>query len=148
MGLVIARHPHVCQRTAAPVLYIYGMFRFILALLVAAGVVSAGSLSWYKFTKSPRPQPLTLVHDMLLTTWAGRQAAEALGVENESSIEQLNIPQVAGAMVASVAATVEQRVQEAVVSSVVTHIARQYDGLVPEQKKQLESIICKSAPTP
>lgn len=124
------------------------MLRFLFVFLIAVIAVSAASLGWYKITKSPRPQPLTLVHDFLLTTPMGQQAAAVLGVGNESTTQQLNIPQVAGAMAASVAASVKERVQEAVVAGVVTQIAKQYDGLAPDQKKQLESMICKAAPAP
>lgn len=117
--------------------------QFFAVLLASAITLAGGSLLWYKVTKSPRPEILTKVHDVLLTSPVGKQAAGILGVEDESKVEPVNISSVAGSIASSVATSVEKQVQNVVVGQVVTQIAKQYDGLSLEQKKQLEELICK-----
>lgn len=117
--------------------------QFFAILLASSITVASGSLLWYKVTKSPRPQALTVVHDALLTTPWGKQAAHALGVTDESVIEPINVSSLAATIVSSVATNAEKQVQNVVAHQVVTQISKQYDGLNAEQKKQLEELICK-----
>ena len=117
--------------------------QFFAVLLASTIALASGSLLWYKVTKSPRPEVLTKVRDVLLTTPVGKQAAGMLGVEDESKVEPINVSSVAGSIVSSVATSVEKQVQNVVVGQVVTQIAKQYDGFNSEQKKQLEELICK-----
>lgn len=119
------------------------MFKFIIVGLGSGIIVSAISLLWPRLTAQPRPAPLEKVHEIILGTQVGQEAAETLGVASPSAITPINPGQIARSVVETVVTTVEKRTQEVVVKNAVKQLNNQFDQLPQEQKQQIQSIICK-----
>ncbi len=114
-------------------------FQFILVALSSAAVVVTASLGWPRITASPRPEPLTKVHDFVVETPVGRKLANTLGVTDEANIEPVNISSVAG----SVSFEIQKRAQSAVLSTVVQQLLKQYGQLSQEQQQDIQTLICQ-----
>lgn len=110
---------------------------------VSGIAVSVISLAWPKLTKEVRPAPLQQVHDTVLGTKVGQQAATALGVTDEASVTPINPGQVLGSVVTTIVTTVEKRTQEVIVENAVKQLTNQFDQLPQDQKQQIQTVICK-----
>ena len=108
--------------------------QFIFVVIGTSVVVSIASLLWPKFTSQPRPAPLEQVSTIVTRTPFDAKAA--------AFIDPINVSSVAG----SLAHEVQQKTQQAVVSTVVTQLAKEYGQLPQDQKKQFEEIVCKPTP--
>lgn len=118
-------------------------FQFLLVALSSAAVVVTASLGWPRITTSPRPEPLTKVHDMVVETPFGRELANTLGVSDQARIEQINISSVAAGVAGSVGAEIQKKTQSAVLSTVVQQLLKQYGQLSSEQQQDIQTLICK-----
>ncbi len=120
--------------------------RFILVAAVSAAIVSMTSLAWPKFTSKPRPQAIQAVRDFVIRTPAGQQLSSVLGVTDESNVQPVSISVVAGNLAGTAVSALTQKAQNVVITQATNEIAKQYDALSPDQKRVLETIICKSTP--
>lgn len=117
--------------------------KFLLTLAVSGVTVGAGSLLWPKLTSKPRPQTLNQVRDIVLQIPVGKQAAETLGVVDESAVRPINVSSVAAGLVNTIVSSVEQRAQTIVASQITTQIIKQYEQLPLEQKREIKETVCK-----
>lgn len=122
---------------------VYVMIKFIAIGLVSAGAMSVVSLVWPKLTLKPRPVPLQQIHDVVLGTKIGEQAAQTLGVADEAKVTPINPSAVVASVASSLVATAEKRVQQVVVENAVKQLTNQFDQLPQDQKQQIQTIICK-----
>lgn len=117
--------------------------RFIVGLIVAV-VLSAGvSLLWPKFTNRPRPDMLETVHDQVLGTEIGEQAAEALGVSDDQAVKPIDPKQVLSSASSTVVQTVTNVTQTFVTEKVTEQIVNQWQNLPEEKKVEVKQIICQ-----
>ncbi len=119
------------------------MIKFILVAAVSGVMVGLVSLLWPRFTAKSRPAPLEKVHDVVLGTQIGQQAAETLGVSSPSAVTPINPQQIVQSVVQSVVTTIERRTQEVVITNAVKQLSGQFDQLPQDQKQQIQQIICK-----
>jgi len=119
------------------------MKKFLIVGVFAGVAVGLVSLLWPKLTHQARPTPLQQVHDGILGTQVGQQAAQALGVTDESHVAQVNPGQIIHSVVDTVITTVEHRTQQVVVENAVKQLSGQFATLPQEQKQQIQAIICK-----
>lgn len=121
--------------------------QLVLAVVVFGVTVSGGSLVWPKVTRAPRPQLLQQVHDSVIKTPAGAQAAQVLGVTDDTNVQPINLGTVANTAWNGIKKGVEKRAQTILVSQVTTQLTGQYEKLPKDQQKQLQDIICHSSPS-
>jgi hypothetical protein len=119
--------------------------RFILASVVASVVLAGGSLIWPRITVNPRPKLLEDVKNIVIKTPSGQRAAYVLGVSDEARAVPINIGSVVSYGVESVKGALQQRMQTIIVGNAVNQLNQQFDKLQPEQKKQIQDIICNPA---
>ncbi len=120
-----------------------GLIKFLLVFFIAAGVVSVAAIGWGRVTTRPKPQALEAVSAFVIKTPAGAALAQVLGAEAEEPQPPINVSSVAASLVGNVAGAIAQRAQHAVASQAIMQVANQYDQLPEDQKKLLESFICK-----
>lgn len=120
-----------------------GLFNFIAALVLAGTTVSGASLLWPKLTSRQRPPLLTQVRQILVGTPFGSQAAQVLGVSDETRVAPLNVASLAATFVDTVTSAVEHKARQAVTERVVQQVVEQFDQLSTEQKRQIKQTICK-----
>jgi len=106
-------------------------------------VVAGTSLVWPKFTSYPRPEPLTQVRNMVLTTDIGKNIAQTLGVQDEQAIQPIDVGTVAGAAISSAAADVQQKASSAVTREIIVQIVKKIETLAPGEQQAIKEQICK-----
>ena len=116
--------------------------QFVLALAVAATALGGGSLAWPRITAKPRPVLLQNVHDFVVKTPVGQRTADVLGVTDESSVEPVNLGEVASTIVNSAKSAAQQRIQKIVIGNAVNELTRQYDRLPEDQKQYIQQALC------
>lgn len=121
--------------------------QFVLALTIFGVTVSGGSLLWPRLTKAPRPEALQKVHDIVLKTPQGEQAAQVLGVTDDKSVQPIDLGQVANNAWKGVKSAVAKRAQTILVSQVTQQLNNQYQKLPKDQQQELRQIICTSSPS-
>lgn len=121
--------------------------QLVLAVAVFGITVSGGSLVWPKVTRAPRPQLLQQVHDSVIKTPAGAQAAQVLGVTDDKNVQPINLGSVANTAWNGIKNAAQKRAQTILVSQVTTQLTSQYEKLPKDQQKQLQDIICHSSPS-
>jgi tryptophan synthase alpha subunit len=117
--------------------------KFMIVFVFAGIVVSGASLIWPKLTKNPRPEPLTQLRDAIVSTQTGKDIAQALGVSDESKVEQMNIASVAGIMVSTVATQIQQKAEEAATREVIVQVVKKIETLAPDQQEAIRKEICQ-----
>ncbi len=110
------------------------MMNFLFALIVAAVSASGGSLLWPRLTSVPRPQLLQQIHDFVIHTPMGTQAATVLGVADEANVEPLD----GGAIVGGAMGALKDAVQKRAEAIIITQVTRQIS-----QNQELRELICK-----
>lgn len=118
---------------------------FIIALLVAATSLAGGSLAWPKFTSNTRPKLLQEVHDLVIKTQPGRQAANVLGVSDETNIKPIQIGEIVQSAAGGVTTALQNRAQTIIVSNAVNQLRGQFDKLPKSEKDQIQQIFCQSS---
>jgi len=119
--------------------------QFVLALAILGVTVSIGSLLWKKLTSAPRPQALQQVHDFVMKTPQGDQAAQVFGVTDDKTVTPINLGDAANTAWNGIKSAVQQRATTIVMSQVTTQLVNQYEKLSRDQQKTLQEIICKTA---
>lgn len=119
--------------------------RFFLALSVAIAALGSGSLMWPRLTDKPRPKVLADVHDLVLRTQVGQNAANVLGVSDEANVQKINFEEIAYTMVNSAKTAVQNRVRTVVVTNAVNQLNRQFENLTDDQKIYVRQAICEPA---
>lgn len=120
-----------------------GGFHFIIALVVAVVSLSGGSLVWPRLTTAPRPQLLQQVHDVVIKTQPGEQAANVLGVQDEASVKPISLGELANNAVNGIKSAAQKRAQTIIMSQVTQQLTTQYERLNADQKTQLQQIVCQ-----
>src|SRR5258706_13221326 len=123
-------------------MYYEYMGAFVLALVVSLFTLSGGSLLWPKFTTAPRPKLLQQVHDVVVKTPPGEQAAQVLGVSTDD-VQPINLGEVANNIVNSVKTAAQKRAQTIIMAQVTSQLTNQYEKLPNDHQQQLQQIICK-----
>jgi hypothetical protein len=118
-----------------------------LATLVFGVTLSGGSLVWPKVTRTPRPQLLQQVHDTVIKTPVGNQAASVLGVTDDKNVQPVNLGNLANNAWNGIKNAVQKRAQTIIMSQVTTQLMNQYEKLPKDQQKTLQEIICHSSPS-
>jgi hypothetical protein len=121
--------------------------RFILALAVAITALGSGSLLWPRLSDEPRPKALQTVHDLVLKTTVGQNAANVLGVSDEANVQKIDFGVMASSAIGSAKSAVQQRVRTVVVTNAVNQLDRQFDNLSDEQKTYVRRAICEPQDT-
>jgi len=116
---------------------------FLIALVVATVTIAGGSIAWPRITKQPRPKLLQDVKNIVIQTSVGKETANVLGVSDEAHITPVNLGQVAAGAVGQVKTVVQNRVQAIIVGNAVNQLHQQFERLSPDQKTQIQEIICK-----
>lgn len=120
-----------------------GAIKFVFVFFLAASVVAVASVAWGRVTSRPKPQALEAVSALVTETPMGDALAQLLGITTETNPEPINVSSVAASIVGGVAEVITEKAQDAVASQAIIQVARGYDQLPEDQKKQLESFICK-----
>ena len=119
------------------------MIRYLLVLFIVALVIAGISLSWSRFSQSPRPQILEQVNTFLRSTAFGQQAANVLGVSNEQSVMTLSPQYVKDSGV--------QMIKNYATDIVVTHATRliisKFGTLPAEQQQKILEALSQSLST-
>lgn len=116
--------------------------QLFLAVAVFGVTLSGGSLVWPRVTTSPRPQLLQQVHDMVIKTPVGSQAAQVLGVSDDARVQPINLSQIAGNIGNSLKSAAQRRAQTIITAQIVGQLSNGYDKLPKDEQKQLQQIIC------
>jgi len=119
------------------------ILKFIISLVSTLTVVAGTSLVWPKLTNYPRPEPLTQVRNMVLTTDIGRNVAQKLGVQDEQAVVPVDVGSVAGSAISSAAANVQQKASDAVTREIILQIVKKIETLAPDQQESIKEQICK-----
>ena len=117
--------------------------KFIISLVSTLTIVAGASLVWPKLTSSPRPEPLTQVRNMVLTTDIGNSIAQTLGVQDEATVTPVDVGSVAGAAISSAAADVQQKASSAVTREVIIQIVKKIETLAPGEQQAIKEQICQ-----
>ncbi len=121
--------------------------QLFLAVAVFGVTLSGGSLVWPKVTRAPRPQLLQQVHDTVVSTPVGSQAAAVLGVTDDKNVEPINLGEIANNAWSGIKNAAQKRAQTIVMSQVTAQLMSQYQKLPKDQQKTLQEIICTSSPS-
>jgi hypothetical protein len=116
---------------------------FIIALTVAVTSLVTGSIAWPRLTTASRPQLLQSVHDVAIKTSIGQQAANVLGVSDETNIQPVNFGQVFNSVLDTAKNAAQKRMQTVIVGNAVNQLSSQFEKLPREQKEQIQQILCK-----
>jgi hypothetical protein len=119
------------------------ILKFIISLVITFTVVAGTSLVWPKLTSYPRPEPLTQVRNMVLTTDIGKSVAQTLGVQDEATVVPVDIGTVAGSAISSAAAGVQQKASDAVTREIILQVVNKIETLAPDQQQIIKEQICK-----
>lgn len=117
-------------------------FQFIGAFLGAGFVVITASLAWPRISSTPRPDALQKVRDVVITTDAGRNYADVLGVTDETLVTPVSVSGFIAGVAGNVVSTVTTNVQNSVRSRVLESIAKQFNELPSDQKEIFRAEIC------
>ncbi len=121
----------------------------VVQLLLAGAVfgitLSGGSLVWPRVSSAPRPQFLQQVHDEVLKTATGKQAAQVLGVSDEANVRPINLGNIAANAVLSVRSAAQKRVQTMISAQIIGFLAGQFEKLPESEKQQLRQIVCTAS---
>jgi len=123
------------------------VIQLVLAVAVFGITLSGGSLVWPKVTRAPRPQLLQQVHDTVVGTPVGSQAAAVLGVTDDKNVQPINLGEIANNAWNGVKNAAQKRAQTIVMSQVTAQLMNQYEKLPKDQQKTLQEIICHSSPS-
>jgi len=121
--------------------------QLFLAVVVFGVTLSGGSLVWPRVTSAPRPQLLQQVHDTVVKTPIGSQAAQVLGVTDDKTVQPINLGQVANTAWNGIKNAAQKRAQTILISQVTAQLMNQYEKLPRDQQKTLQEIICHSSPS-
>jgi hypothetical protein len=117
--------------------------KFIISLISTLVVVAGASLVWPKVTNYPRPEALTQVRNFVVTTDVGKNIAQTLGVQDETTVIPVNVGSVAGAAISSAAADVQQKASDAVTREILIQIVKKIETLAPDEQQSIKEQICK-----
>lgn len=121
------------------------VFQLVLAVAVFGVTLSGGSLVWPRVTSQPRPQLLQEVHDAVIKTSTGEQAAQVLGVSTDQNVQPVNLGQIAGTIGNAIKSAAQKRAQTIITAQIVGQLSNGYDKLPKDQQTALQQIICKPA---
>ena len=119
--------------------------QLVIAVAVFGITLSGGSLVWPKITNAPRPQLLQEVHDSVIKTPVGANAAQVLGVTDDKSVQPINLGTIANTAWNGIKTAAQTRAQTIVMTQVTAQLTNQYEKLPKDQQKTLQEIICKTA---
>ena len=119
--------------------------QLVLAVAVFGVTLSGGSLVWPRLTNIPRPPILQEVHDSVIKTSVGAQAAQVLGVTTDQNVQPINVGQIAGTIGNDIKTAAQKRAQTIITAQIVGQLTSGYDKLPKDQQVQLQQIICKPA---
>lgn len=117
--------------------------QFLIAALAATTVVATSSLVWYKMTSRPRPEPLTKVRDMVVSTEPGNNIAGILGVGSDSETQPINVASAASRVVSTAVNAVEEKARSTVVLGIAQQVMQEVAKLPEDQKASVKDVICK-----
>lgn len=119
------------------------MIQSFLLLIMSVLTIAGGSLVWPKLTDKPRPAPLEQIHQMVIKTRLGEQAAQVLGVSDEQQpVEPVNVTTFTNGIAQYAATTLEKRAQDVVITQALRQVVGQFDKLSPEQQGQIRAALC------
>lgn len=121
--------------------------QLVLAALVFGVTLSGGSLVWPKVTSAPRPLLLQQVHDSVVKTPVGSQAAAVLGVTDDKNVQPINVGEIATNAWNGIKNAAQKRATTIIMSQVTAQLTSQYEKLPKDQQKTLQEIICHSSPS-
>ena len=119
--------------------------QLVLAIAVFGVTLSGGSLVWPKITSAARPKLLQEVHDSVIKTPIGNQAANVLGVTDDKTVQPINLGNIANNAWNGIKNAAQKRATTIVMSQVTQQLNNQYQKLPKDQQKTLQEIICKTA---
>lgn len=120
---------------------------FIIALAVAATSLAGGSLVWPRLTTNERPKLLQEVHDVVIKTQQGQEAAQVLGVSDEKNVKPIQIGQVVGGVVGGVTSALQNRARDVIVGNAVNQLRSEYDKMPKNEKDAVQQIFCQTPTT-
>jgi hypothetical protein len=118
-------------------LYYTVMAKFVSVLGIVLLALVALSLLWPRISPYPRPEPLTRLHNILVATPIGENAANVLGVSDEAQV----VPLTPQTIVQSILDSVKTRVTDVLITHAVRGIMSRFSQLSPgEQTRILDAI--------
>lgn len=117
--------------------------QLVLAVAVFGVTLSGGSLLWPRVTSAPRPRLLQQVHDTVIKTPAGAQAAAVLGVSDDTGVQPINLGEIAGTIGNSIKTAAQKRATTIIMAQVRNQLMNQYQKLPTDQQQELQQIICR-----
>lgn len=113
------------------------MVKFLSVAGILAIVVISITMLWPRFSPFPRPLPLAKLHEIILKTQPGQQAANVLGVSDDATVSIIS-PQV---ILSQVSSAVRTRISNVVITHAVRAITKRFKDLPPQtQEKVLEEL--------
>lgn len=122
------------------------VIQLVLAVAVFGITLSGGSLVWPKVTRAPRPQLLQQVHDTVVGTPVGSQAAAVLGVTDDKNVQPINLGEIANNAWNGVKNAAQKRAQTIVMSQVTAQLMNQYEKLPKDQQKRCRRLFVTLRP--
>lgn len=121
------------------------LFQFIGAAFGAGLMLAVTSLVWPRITSDPRPPALTKVRDVVMTTAVGKNAANVLGVTDESKITPVSVTTLVTEGATAALDGVAKTAQHNVTTKLIESLGKQFDSLPEDEKKTFREQICQPA---
>ena len=116
------------------------MVKFISVLGIVILLACAAALLWPRLTSNPRPEPLTRLHDLLVSTSVGSNAANVLGVSDEAQV----VPLTPQRVMQQVGDGIKARVTDIIITNVVREIMSKFSQLPQNEQERILDAIGKS----
>lgn len=111
------------------------MAKFIGVLGSVFLIASFVSLIWPRISPNARPKPLQQLHDMLLQTPVGQNAANVLGVSDDQTV----LPLTPQSITKQIVDTIHTRVSDVIITHAVREITKRFKDLpTQDQEKVLD----------
>lgn len=116
------------------------MAKFVSVFGIVILVAVVLSLLWPRISPYPRPEPLTRLHNILVATPVGGQAAQVLGVSDDATV----VPLTPQGILQGVVDSVKVRVTDVVITHAVREIISRFSQLSPEEQTRILDAISQS----
>jgi hypothetical protein len=110
------------------------MVKFLTVLGIGFVVISLAALLWPRFSPNPRPSALEKLHAFLLSTPAGQNAANVLGVSDDATV----LPLTPSSISQQITDSVHSRISSVIITNFVRIISSRFKDLpIQDQEKVL-----------
>lgn len=118
------------------------LIKFLSVTIFAVAVLIMVTLLWPRFTYQPRPSVLQKVHEIVIGTNAGADAADVLGVSIEAEIEPINIAELGMQALVGAGNAVKDNITGTIMKVTIGQITKQFMNLPDKEKQDVRAAIC------